>query len=91
MDQICNFFTGDMVTAMTKSAITNKSKEIVLFGTAMGAIGVLLPFDSRKDIDLFSQLEMSLRLSSQSLCGRDHIAYRSFYGPVRVLQSIISP
>ena len=46
-------------------------------------MGALLPLASRPDIDFFSHLEMHLRQEAPPLCGRDHMAYRSAYFPVR--------
>ena len=45
--------------------------------------GVLAPFTSREDVDFFSHLEMHLRQEHPPLCGRDHMAYRSYYFPVK--------
>lgn len=45
--------------------------------------GALLPFTSREDVDFFSHLEMHLRQDHPPLAGRDHMAYRSAYFPVR--------
>jgi hypothetical protein len=50
----------------------------------MGSIGALVPFTSREDVDFFSHLEMHLRQENPPLCGRDHLAYRSYYFPVKV-------
>ena len=45
--------------------------------------GALLPFTSREDVDFFSHLEMHLRAEAPPLAGRDHMAYRSAYFPVK--------
>ncbi|CAK9160086.1 unnamed protein product [Ilex paraguariensis] len=49
----------------------------------MGSLGALLAFTSRDDVDFFSHLEMHLRQEHPPLCGRDHMAYRSAYFPVK--------
>lgn len=54
-----------------------------MYGTISGALGVLLPFTNSQDLDLFTQLEMHMRQVSPSLVGRDHLAYRSYYFPVK--------
>lgn len=41
-------------------------------------------FFGTQDIDFFQHLEMHLRAEQPSLCGRDHISYRSYYLPVKV-------
>lgn len=45
--------------------------------------GGLLPFTSREDVDFFSHLEMHLRQEHPPLAGRDHMAFRGSYYPVR--------
>ena len=39
---------------------------------------------SFQDIDFFQHLEMHMRSEQPSLCGRDHLSYRSYYFPVKV-------
>jgi splicing factor 3B subunit 3 len=50
----------------------------------MGSLGALLAFTSREDVDFFSHLEMHMRQEHPPLCGRDHMAFRSAYFPVKV-------
>ena len=50
----------------------------------MGSIGALYPFDNKEDIDFFLHLEMYMRVEHLPLCGRDHMMFRSFYGPCKV-------
>ena len=42
-----------------------------------------MPLTSREDTDFFSHLEMHLRQENPPLAGRDHMAYRSYYFPVK--------
>ena len=49
--------------------------------------GAFLPFTSREDVDFFSHLEMHIRQEHPPLSGRDHLAYRSAYFPVRRLRT----
>ncbi len=56
---------------------------MLLYSTVMGSIGVLAPLSSREDVDFFSHLEMHLRQEAPPLAGRDHLAFRSAYWPVR--------
>lgn len=37
-----------------------------------------------QDIEFFGHLEMHMRQELPPLCGRDHLAYRSAYFPVKV-------
>lgn len=57
--------------------------QMIFYGTISGAIGVLLPFLSSKDLDVFSIIEMQLRQLSPSLVGRDHLAFRGSFFPVK--------
>ena len=44
---------------------------------------MLVPFTSKEDIDFFQHLEMHLRQEYQTLSGRDHLTFRSYYFPVK--------
>lgn len=35
-------------------------------------------------VDLLQHLEMAMRTAMPPLCGRDHVAYRSYYSPCKV-------
>ena len=56
---------------------------MIVYGSISGAIGVLLPFHSSKDLDVFAIVEMQLRQLAPSLVGRDHLAYRGSFFPVK--------
>jgi len=56
---------------------------MIVYGTISGAIGVLVPFISASDLDLFSQIEMHMRQLAPSLVGRDHLAFRGSFFPVK--------
>ena len=51
--------------------------------TLMGTVGALMPFTSRADVDFATHLEMHVRQENPPLLGRDHMAYRSAYFPVK--------
>ncbi|KAI6698210.1 hypothetical protein NL676_018329 [Syzygium grande] len=67
-----------------KASLIPGGGDSVIHGTVMGCLGALLLFTSRDDVDFFSHLEMHLRQEFLPLCGRDHMAYRSAYFPVKV-------
>lgn len=46
-------------------------------------LGALVPFLNRQDVDFFQLLEMHLRMEAAPLTGRDHLAFRSYYFPVK--------
>jgi len=62
MSEIANFFLGDLGTTLSKTSLMSTSNEVILYGTSMGAIGALYPFDSKEDVDFFLHLEMYLRI-----------------------------
>ena len=57
--------------------------QMIVYGTISGGLGVLVPFTNSVDLDLFTQLEMHMRQLAPSLVGRDHLAYRSAFFPVK--------
>lgn len=83
MEKVNQFFVGEVGTAIQKSKLSAGSNEVILFGTTMGAICAMLPFDSRQDIDFFVHLQMYLQIEAQPLCGRDHQTFRSSIEPLK--------
>jgi splicing factor 3B subunit 3 len=83
LDLIAQFHRGDLITSMKKCSLTGGSETSIVYATAMGAIGAFIPFETREEVDFFIHLEMYLRLEMPQLCGRDHMMYRSAYGPVK--------
>ncbi|EOA26203.1 hypothetical protein CARUB_v100166060mg, partial [Capsella rubella] len=83
VDEIVQFHVGDVVTCMQKASMIPGGSESLMYGTVMGSIGALHAFTSRDDVDFFSHLEMHMRQEYPPLCGRDHMAYRSAYFPVK--------
>jgi len=56
MDKTNQFFIGEVGTCIQKAKLTPSSTETILFGTTMGALCCMIPFESRQDIDLFVHL-----------------------------------
>jgi len=83
LDEIMQYHIGDIVTGLTKGSLVPGGAQCLLYVTIMGSIGVMLPFISREDVDFFSHLEMHMRQERPPLCGREHIAFRSYYFPVK--------
>ena len=83
LELIAQFHKGDLITTLKKCSLNGSSETLLVYGTASGAIGVFMPFETREEVDFFVHLEMYLRIESQPLCGRDHQMYRSAYGPVK--------
>ncbi|KAK1311917.1 hypothetical protein QJS10_CPA07g00290 [Acorus calamus] len=83
VEEIVQFHVGDAVTCLQKASLIPGGGECLIYGTVMGSLGSLLAFTSREDVDFFSHLEMHMRQEHPPLCGRDHMAYRSAYFPVK--------
>eukprot|EP00198_Chlamydomonas_reinhardtii_P011963 XP_001701300.1 nuclear pre-mRNA splicing factor, component of splicing factor 3b [Chlamydomonas reinhardtii] len=83
LEELVKFHVGDTITALQRAEMQAGGQEVLVYSTVMGAIGVVYPFTSREDVDFFSHLEMHLRQENPPLAGRDHLAYRSAYFPVR--------
>lgn len=83
VEEIVQFHVGDVVTCLQKASLIPGGGECMIYGTVMGSLGALLAFTSREDVDFFSHLEMHLRQEHPPLCGRDHMAFRSAYFPVK--------
>eukprot|EP01094_Clydonella_sp_ATCC50884_P006453 TRINITY_DN1564_c0_g1_i10.p1 TRINITY_DN1564_c0_g1~~TRINITY_DN1564_c0_g1_i10.p1 ORF type:complete len:1192 (-),score=452.93 TRINITY_DN1564_c0_g1_i10:363-3938(-) len=81
--QQAQIHVGSAVTSLQRTALIPGSNELLLYTTISGAVGVLVPFVSREDVDFFSHLEMHMRQENPPLCGRDHLSYRSYYFPVK--------
>ena len=74
---------GEAITALQKTSLQDKGREVLIYATVNGAIGALYPFESRQDVDFFQHLEMHMRQEAPPLLGRDHLAYRSAFVPVK--------
>jgi len=83
LQTLINFYVGETINSLTKASLFTGGSEVLLYSTLMGGMGALLPFVSREDVDFFSHLEMHMRSELPPLSGRDHLAYRSYYFPVK--------
>lgn len=84
---LCSVHVGETALSLQKATLIPGGSESLVYTTLSGSIGVLVPFTSREDHDFFQALEMHLRNENSPLCGRDHLAFRSFYFPVKVLDA----
>jgi splicing factor 3B subunit 3 len=82
---LAQFHVGEIVTSMVKTSLVSGTPQVIVFGTVMGSIGLLIPFSISQDVEFFNLLEMHMREECPPLCGRDHLAYRSFYFPVKAV------
>ncbi|KAF6255086.1 CPSF A subunit region-domain-containing protein [Scenedesmus sp. NREL 46B-D3] len=83
LDNSIQFHVGDTITALARATMQPGGSEVLLYGTIMGGIGAFFPFQAKEDKDFFLHLEMHMRQEHPPLAGRDHLAFRSAYFPVR--------
>jgi splicing factor 3B subunit 3 len=83
LESTAHFFIGETVTSMQKAILIAGGSESLLYTTLSGGVGLLIPFTSHDDYDFFQHLEMHMRSELPPLCGREHLAYRSYYYPVK--------
>jgi len=83
MSSVVNYYVGEMISSLQKTALVPAGPEVLFFATVMGGVGIFVPFQSREDVEFFSHLEMHLRQENPPLCGRDHLSFRSYYSPVK--------
>ena len=82
-ESIANFHVGDTITSIERATMQSHGKEVLIYTTINGAVGAVIPLSSKDAVDFFQQLELHMRQEAPSLVGRDHLAYRSSYIPVR--------
>eukprot|EP00047_Mylnosiga_fluctuans_P012671 m.27271 g.27271 ORF g.27271 m.27271 type:complete len:1191 (+) comp4410_c0_seq1:3-3575(+) len=80
---LAQYHIGETALAVQKAALTPGGGDIIVYATMAGALGVLVPFTNKEDIDFFQHLEMFMRSEHPPLLGRDHLSYRSYYFPVK--------
>lgn len=94
LKDICNFHLGNIITSLVKTSLGKnytfsmdgekiKTKNMIVYSTSMGQIGVFKPIENRDQIDFLNHLEMYLRLEYENISLRLHKAYRSLHIPVR--------
>ncbi|CAM9692315.1 unnamed protein product [Ectocarpus sp. 13 AM-2016] len=83
VQQQLQFHVGEVVSSLRRTTLVPGGAEVLLYSTINGSIGALLPFKSRDDVDFFTHMEMYMRQEKPTLCGRDHISYRSYYLPAK--------
>lgn len=83
LEDVVNFHVGDSITALQRSSLQPGGQEVLVYSTLLGSLGSLLPFVSREDWDFFSHLEMHMRQELPPLSGREHMAFRGSFFPVK--------
>jgi splicing factor 3B subunit 3 len=80
---VASYYLGETALSIQKAVLTPGGLECMVYSTLAGSIGAFVPFTVKEDVDFFQHLEMHLRGENPPLCGRDHLAYRSYYYPVK--------
>lgn len=83
LELMCHFFTQDIPTSVQKAQLVAGGRETIVWSGLQGSIGLMVPFVSKEDVDFFRDLESHMRTEDAPLAGRDHLAYRSYYVPVK--------
>ncbi len=77
------------MTSLSKVSLVPGARSVILYTTILGAVGVFAPLATREEVDTLGALEVAMRScqggGGPSLCGRDHLAFRSAYRPVRAV------
>jgi splicing factor 3B subunit 3 len=81
--QLNQYYIGDIMTSITKTSVVTGAKEVLLYSTIQGRIGIFLPMLTRSDVEFFQNLELNIRKECSTLSGWSHFAYRSYYIPLR--------
>lgn len=82
-ENVATFHIGEIVTSIQRTSLTLGRAECILYTTISGSIGALIPFEQKEDFEFFQTLELQLRSNDPTLCGRDHLAFRSSYFPIK--------
>lgn len=80
---LAHFHIGDIISSLALESLVPGGRPVAIYTCINGTIGALIPFISREDVRIFSTLEMHMRQEKLSVTGRDHLAYRGQFAPVK--------
>ena len=80
---LTHYYTGEIGTSLNRASLFPGKKEVLISAGVMGGIRAFLPLSGVKDIDFLKQLESFMGDNLQTLCGRNHVSYRSYFQPVK--------
>lgn len=85
LEMLAHFHVGDIVTSLNLASLVPGGRPVAVYTGLNGTVGALVPFISKEDADVMTQLEMHMRQEYDSLVGRDHLSYRGAYVPVKAV------
>jgi splicing factor 3B subunit 3 len=85
LDTMAHFYTNDIPVSIQKTVLLSGGERVIFWAGLQGTLGALIPFSSRRQHKMFQQLELQLRSDDKPLSGRDHLAYRSTFNPVKLV------
>ena len=83
VDLVAHYFANDIPVSMQRTQLLSGGENVIFWAGLQGTLGALIPFQSRRQYKMFQQLELLLRNDDKPMSGRDHLAYRSYYNPVK--------
>ncbi|KAF3050035.1 pre-mRNA-splicing factor rse1 [Didymella keratinophila] len=83
LDLVTHYFANDIPISIQKTVLLSGGNRVIFWAGLQGTLGALIPFESRRQQKMFQQLELQLRSDDQPLSGRDHLAFRSYFAPVK--------
>jgi splicing factor 3B subunit 3 len=83
LESVANYFTNDVPVAIQRTVLLAGGERVIIWAGLQGTLGALIPFTSRRQHKMFQQLELQLRNDDKPISGRDHLAFRSYYAPVK--------
>lgn len=85
LEMLAHFHVGDLVTSLRLASLVPGGRPVVVYTGLNGTVGALIPFISKEDAEVMTQLELHMRQEYDSLVGRDHLSYRGAYIPVKAV------
>ncbi|KAF2683621.1 hypothetical protein K458DRAFT_367888 [Lentithecium fluviatile CBS 122367] len=83
LDLAAHFFVNDIPVSIQRTVLLSGGEMVIFWAGLQGTLGAMIPFRSRRQHKMFQQLELQLRNDDKPLSGRDHLAYRGYYTPVK--------
>lgn len=83
LDLVTHYFANDIPISIQRTVLLSGGNRVIFWAGLQGTLGALIPFESRRQQKMFQQLELQLRADDAPLSGRDHLAFRSYFAPVK--------